>query len=98
VELVKTIENETKITTYEYDKLGRTTKTLVNNQEVSSYQYDQVGHVMEETLNGVTTKYTYDANGQIKEKLYPSVNDSQEYVVVITFSYDEVGPLVLISG
>jgi len=53
---------------------------------------------MEETLNGVTTKYTYDANGQIKEKLYPSVNDSQEYVVVITFSYDEVGPLVLISG
>lgn len=53
-------------TTYTRDKLGRITaksETWTGTSRNESYQYDQAGRLTSATRNGVTTTWSYDANG-----------------------------------
>lgn len=52
--------------TYVRDELGRIIQQelqAAGSAELSSYEYDSAGRLISETLNGVTTTWSYDANG-----------------------------------
>ncbi len=58
-------------TEYSYDALYRLTSEsitdAVNDDYVAEYQYDAVGNRTFETVNGVSTAYTYDDNDRLEQ-------------------------------
>lgn len=76
--------------TYSYDPLQRLTNARVVSSGVSSilgYQYDNMGNMLSQTLNGIATTYTYNAqNNELTGSSTPGTSTS--------YSYDNNGNLL----
>ncbi len=76
-----------KISTWQYDLLGRLTSEQIRDNNVlihnTEYQHDAVGNVTQKTSNGITTTYSYDLNDRL-------TSESQAGQVT-TYSYDLQG-------
>ena len=75
-----------KITTYTYDKLNRLLSQEIENTTQQNYQaiysYDAVSNMIESTIDGVTTQYSYDDNDRLLQQ------------GGITYTYDNNGNLL----
>lgn len=67
----KITEGTGRVTDYVYDDLYRlTSETItdaINGNYSASYQYDKVGNRTQETVQGITTGYTYDNNDRVSQ-------------------------------
>lgn len=65
-------ELDGRITSYTYDQLYRLTAESITDSAVGNYSaayvYDAVGNRTEDTINGITTLYTYDANDRLTQQ------------------------------
>jgi RHS repeat-associated protein len=81
-------------TAYTRDKLGRIktkTETILGVATTTSYDYDPAGRLDSETPGGVTTSYTYDANGNrthINGVLVGTYDDQDRLNTYQAVSYD----------
>ncbi|AJQ96673.1 choice-of-anchor A family protein [Gynuella sunshinyii] len=68
---IKIEELDGRSTEYSYDTLyrltGETITDAINGDYTATYQYDKVGNRTYETVDGVQTAYTYDANDRLTE-------------------------------
>jgi|GEM_PF-1204005 len=90
-----TINNTTKVTGYEYDKLGRlkAVNNIINSTATreESYQYDQFNNRRVSTqLNDTAKYYHYDAAQQLEH----INNTSQNGTLFASYTYDNIGNLL----
>jgi len=81
-------EDKSPSVSYEYDENNNQTKISVEGGATTEIKYDQRNLVKQETVSGVgspaaTTKYSYDALGNIKELTAPNTS-------VTSFEYDKL--------
>ena len=84
---VKVVENTGRTVTYEYNSVNQLIKETVSNDPdgnntVTTFAYDQAGNLVSKTIGGITTEYSYDADGKLIQK------------GSITYTYDANGNLI----
>jgi RHS repeat-associated protein len=61
-------EQNGRRTDYSYDSLYRLTGETVNGSYNATYSYGPTGNRLQQTINGVTTHYAYDANDRLTQQ------------------------------
>lgn len=95
-DLISRYKSKDIIYEFEYDDSRNITKILENGVEKVSYEYDDFNQLIRENNKdaNITTLYTYDTNGNLKEKRefsYTIANVSDIIEKGKTYSYSYVG-------
>ncbi len=86
-----------EIQRFAYDGNGRiihyeTYKSDMGVYRIQTWKHDEQGRIIEESLNGKTTKYTYGENGKLVRTEEPAYDGA---VIVEMRAYDENGNLLI---
>lgn len=86
--LIDTIEQDSDIYKYKYDKLGNITRIFKNEETINQYFYDMHNQLIKEKDSNNTISYTYDNYGNIKNK--KTYNNENTLLSVDTYTYGNV--------